>query len=62
MDGTLDFSLVGILAFLTNPLKEVGVSVFCVSTFDTDWVLVKEDKVEEARRAWVGVGCVVGDV
>ncbi|TPX68315.1 hypothetical protein SpCBS45565_g03199 [Spizellomyces sp. 'palustris'] len=54
--GKLDFGLVGILASLTAPLKEAGVSVFCISTFDTDWVLVKEDKVDEARRVWQNVG------
>ncbi|KND00054.1 uncharacterized protein SPPG_04398 [Spizellomyces punctatus DAOM BR117] len=54
--GTLDFALVGILASITAPLKEAGVSVFCISTFDTDWILVKEDTVEEARRVWQNVG------
>ncbi|KAI8824301.1 ACT domain-containing protein [Fimicolochytrium jonesii] len=59
--GTLDFALVGILAYLTAPLKEAGVSVFCVSTYDTDWILIKEDKVEEAKAAWERVGCKVVD-
>ncbi|RKO92467.1 ACT domain-containing protein, partial [Blyttiomyces helicus] len=50
VEGPLDFGLVGILASLTAPLKDAGVSVFCVSTFDTDWVLVKEGMVEKARE------------
>jgi hypothetical protein len=40
--GTLPFSAVGILARLTVPLAEAGVGVFAISTFDTDYLLVKE--------------------
>jgi putative acetyltransferase len=40
--GTIPFSVVGVLASLTAPLAEAGVSVFAVSTFDTDYLLVKE--------------------
>ena len=39
--GQLEFSLVGILARLTSTLAEAGVSVFVISTFDTDYVLVR---------------------
>jgi hypothetical protein len=42
VDGVFDFSVVGVLASLTAPLAEAGVSVFAVSTFDTDYLLVKE--------------------
>jgi hypothetical protein len=40
--GTLDFSLVGVLASLVGPLSVAAVSVFVLSTFDTDYLLVKE--------------------
>jgi GNAT superfamily N-acetyltransferase len=40
--GTLHFSLVGVLASLLHPLADAGVSVFVVSTFDTDYLLVKQ--------------------
>jgi len=53
--GTLDLSLVGVLASLVGPLAEAGVSVFVVSTFDTDYLLVKVADFEQAvgvlRRA-----------
>ena len=49
--GTLDFSLVGILADLTRVLKEISVSVFVVSTYDTDYVLVKEASLGRASDA-----------
>ncbi len=40
--GTLDLSLVGVLASLVVPLADAGISVFAASTFDTDYLLVKE--------------------
>ncbi len=46
--GTLDFSLTGILARIANPLAEAKISIFAVSTFDTDYVLVKKDSLEAA--------------
>ncbi len=53
--GTLDFALVGVLASLLDPLADAGISVFLVSTFDTDYLLVKEQDlrraVEVLRRA-----------
>lgn len=49
--GPLDFSLVGILAALLAPLKDAGVSVFAMSTYDTDYLLVKHEELENAVRA-----------
>jgi hypothetical protein len=46
--GPLDFSLTGILSSLTVPLAQAGVSVLALSTFDTDYLLVKEAQVDRA--------------
>jgi hypothetical protein len=46
--GTIPFSVVGVLAALTTPLAEAGISVFAVSTFDTDYLLVKENHLAMA--------------
>ena len=46
--GPLDFSLVGILASLTQPLADAKVSIFAISTFDTDYILVKEVDLEKS--------------
>ena len=51
VDGTLEFGQVGILASLARPLAEAGVSIFGVSTYDTDYLLVKEDTLETALQA-----------
>ncbi len=49
--GVLDFSTVGVLASLATPLAEAGVSIFVVSTFDTDYLLVKEIDLNKATAA-----------
>lgn len=46
--GPLDFSLVGILAPLVTALAQAGISIFAVSTFDTDYILVKEEQAAHA--------------
>lgn len=46
--GTLDFSLIGILARLTDLLASQQIGVFVVLTFDTDYVLVKQKNLEQA--------------
>lgn len=54
--GPLDFALKGILVSLLNPLNEVGVSVFVLSTFSTDYILVKNEQLAEAVGALTGAG------
>jgi len=51
MEGPLDFGMTGILASVAVPLAGAGVSIFAVSTFDTDYVLVKEGEVPRAIAA-----------
>jgi hypothetical protein len=48
--GALDLSLVGVLASLVGPLAAASLSVFVLSTFDTDFVLVKEQDYEPAME------------
>ena len=56
VEGQLDFSLVGILSNLARVLAERNISIFAVSTFDTDYVLIKAVKVDEAREALAAAG------
>lgn len=59
--GVLDFALVGILARLTQALAEQRISVFAVSSFDTDFVLVRASDQDAAIRAWRQAGIEVAD-
>lgn len=47
-DGVLDFSLVGILAKIAALLSENGISIFALSTYNTDYVLVKQEHFGQA--------------
>ncbi len=42
VEGPLDFSLVGILASISTTLAKSGISIFAISTYDTDYILVKD--------------------
>lgn len=50
LQGKLDFSLIGILAKITTLLAEHEIAVFVVSTFRTDYILVKDENYERARE------------
>ncbi len=48
VEGPLDLSLTGVLASLAGPLAEARVNIFAISTYDTDYLLIKDDKVSRA--------------
>lgn len=48
IQGVLDFSLIGILAKLSGILAEHKIGIFAVSTYNTDYILVKEENYERA--------------
>ena len=54
--GPLPFDLVGIFASMAQPLAEAGLSIFALSTFDTDYVLVKAADLARAREVLEAVG------
>ena len=57
--GPLDFSLIGILSSLALPLTAAGISIFAISTYDTDYLLVKGDKLIGALTALREAGFVI---
>ena len=46
--GYLDFSLTGVLNSILKPLADASISVFAISTFQTDYILVKERDIEKS--------------
>lgn len=48
VEGPLDLALTGVLASLANPLADAHINIFAVSTFDTDYLLVKETNLKRA--------------
>ena len=60
IEGVLDFSLIGVLSSVLAPLGKAGVSVFTLSTFSTDYILVKTDSLDSAVASLREAGFVVG--
>lgn len=54
--GPIPFETVGVLVGVAAPLAQAGISLFALSTFDTDYLLVKADRLEAARAALAGAG------
>lgn len=59
IQGVLDFSLIGILAKISTILAENRIGIFVVSTFNTDYVMVKESEFERAMMALAQEGYTV---
>lgn len=45
--GPLDFSMVGVLSSLAKPLADVSISIFVISTYDTDYLLVRQENLDQ---------------
>ena len=59
--GPLDFALTGILSGIAATLAKAGISLFAISTFDTDYILVRVESLERAVQALVEAGYQVQD-
>lgn len=59
IQGVLDFSLIGILSKLSGILAEHKIGIFAVSTYNTDYILVKEENFEPALKALASEGYTV---
>jgi len=51
VDGKLDFNLCGVLSSILDLLSKTSVSIFVISTYDTDYILVKESQLGDALHA-----------
>ena len=56
IQGVLDFSLIGILAKIAAILAENAISIFAVSTYNTDYILVKSESYEKALAVLASAG------
>ncbi|MCC8180801.1 MAG: ACT domain-containing protein [Planctomycetes bacterium] len=59
--GPLQFSMVGILSRITGALAAKRIPLFAISTYDTDYIIVKEPMVESAKQALTEDGWTVID-
>ncbi len=51
LQGPFPFEMTGVLAAVLNPLAAAGIGIFAISTFDTDYILIKEDSLHTAEAA-----------
>ncbi|PSB28326.1 ACT domain-containing protein [Stenomitos frigidus] len=51
VEGSLDFALTGILLSIAAPLAEAGIGIFAISTYETDYILVKQSNLDRAVQA-----------
>lgn len=56
IEGVLDFSLIGILSKISTILADHGIGIFAVSTFNTDYILVKKENYENALKHLADAG------
>jgi len=56
LQGPFPFEMAGVLASVLQPLAEARVSIFAVSTYDTDYVMVKERSLTKAVKALTAAG------
>ncbi|GFZ31418.1 amino acid-binding protein [Clostridium zeae] len=53
IEGPLDFSLIGILSSISLILANKGISIFAVSTYDTDYILIKNKDIDKAVNSLI---------
>lgn len=61
IQGVLDFSLIGILSKLSGILAEHKIGIFAVSTYNTDYILVKKENFEKALQVLQAAGYAIAD-
>ena len=61
IQGVLDFSLIGILSRISGILAEQKISIFAVSTYNTDYVLVRRENFETALSALAAAGIEIAE-
>ena len=57
--GPIPFEQTGVIAGITTPLADAGIPVFVLSTFYTDYLLVREAHVDRVREVLTSAGCEV---
>lgn len=56
IQGVLDFSLIGILAKISSVLAQNGIGIFVISTYNTDYILIKKENLDNAVKALSAAG------
>lgn len=61
IEGVLDFSLIGILSKISKILADNKIGIFAVSTYNTDYILVKKENFQKARQVLIDKGYIFNE-
>ena len=61
ISGILDFGLIGVVAKISNILADAGISIFVVSTYNTDYILLKTENLEKGLQRLMCEGYTVSE-
>lgn len=56
VEGSMDFTITGVMWRLTEPLARAGIGILALGTYDTDYVLVPPERAADAESAWRAAG------
>ena len=59
IEGPLDFSLIGILSKISTLMANNNISIFAISTYDTDYILIKEELIDKAIEVLINNNYIV---
>jgi len=59
VSGVLDFGMIGVIAKISNILAEAAISIFVVSTYNTDYILLKAEQLDRGIQALLRKGYVI---
>ena len=59
IEGPFEFEEIGIFNSITKPLADAKISLLTISTYDTDYILIKEIHIEEAKKSLESAGHVI---
>lgn len=54
VEGPIPFEVIGVLSSIAEPLKSATISIFAISTFNTDYILIKNEKLPQAKEVLLG--------
>lgn len=59
ISGILDFGMIGVMSNIANILAEAGISIFVVSTYNTDYILIKTESYDKAVQSLIHNGHII---
>ena len=56
IDGSFDLNQIGVISSIASPLADAGISIYVISTYDTDYFLIQEQNLEQTISTLADIG------